>query len=88
MRLRWPKTWEDRLWYGLLWWNLAVLVYLVFRTPSADARLLYRATLVFDVVAFLWNFGNAVWLLIQKWRHRKDEGTEATAEPAATTVDG
>ena len=73
MRLRWPDRWEDRLWYGLLWWNLAVLVYLVFRTPSWDARWLYRVTLFFDLLAVLWNLGMAVWLLVQRWRSRESE---------------
>ena len=48
--MRWPRlwkdrSWEDRAWYGLLLWNLVALIYLIFRTPFADAAWVSRSSL-------------------------------------------
>ena len=82
MRSRLPERWEDRLWYGLLAWNLAVLVYLVFRTPEADARWLYRGTLLLDFLALVWSLGNVFAWLIHRWQQR----SQPSAPPERTRV--
>ena len=86
--MRWPRlwkdrSWEDRAWYGLLLWNLVALVYLIFRTPFADAAWVYRVTLWADVLALAWWVGRTVQAIVMRIRQRRaSRSDESEAEPA------
>jgi hypothetical protein len=71
--MKWPRlwrdrSWEDRAWHALLLWNLAALVYLVVRTPSADATWVFRVTFWADVAAIVWWVGRTVQILVTRRR--------------------
>jgi hypothetical protein len=63
-------SWENRVWYAILTWNLVVLVYLVFRAPRADASLLFVATVALDGVALAWQLAGIVRAFLRR-RARK-----------------
>ena len=80
------RTWEDWAWRGLLAWNLLAVLYLLLRTPSVDATVVFRITLYADGAAVLWNLGRVAQILWARWKERRlEKADDLDTQPATAT---